>query len=120
MKNILSGILMLLTLNSCKVTSNRNDSFDGVYYSKGKDYEYQLVLQRDSTFEFDDKSLEVKSGCKGKWLLKNLYLIILNCDEPKTITETLQGGYISDRVMKVTIKNKNELLFGKVVLKKKQ
>jgi hypothetical protein len=110
----------MILLTSCKITKSNTDNLSGTYMATGKDYNYQLFLNIDSTFEFKIKSLEAKSGCNGKWkYAKSIKLIILSCDEPSNVNETLQSGYMSVRTQEIKINNKNELLFNnKIVLKK--
>ena len=118
MKKLFYIILVSITFSSCKVTNVTKDSMIGIYTATGKDYNYQLSLKNNDEFVLKFKSLEVKSGCEGKWELKNSDLIILDCNEPKDVTETLQGGYMSNRHMEVKIKCKNKILLNNVILKK--
>lgn len=118
MKKILYFILVFCTISSCRTSTSYN-SLAGKYYAIGKDYEYSLDLNKDWTFSLNFKSLNTKSGCTGKWEI-NKNLIELICNSPKDITETLQGGYLSDREIKIKIDNKGELFYNSILLKKKE
>jgi hypothetical protein len=118
MKNLFYFVLMLITISSCKVVNMNKNSVIGIYTAKGVDYNYQLSLQSDNTFLLKFKSLEVNSGCEGKWELKSKDLIILTCNEPKDVTEALQSGYMNNRVVEVKIKSENYLSYKGILLKK--
>lgn len=118
MKKLFYIIIVAIAFSSCKVANITKDSMIGIYSATGKDYNYQLSLKSSNEFVLKFKSLEVKSGCEGKWELKNSDLIILDCNEPKDVTETLQSGYMSNRRMEVNVKCKNKIVLNNVVLKK--
>ncbi|TDO67869.1 hypothetical protein EV143_1252 [Flavobacterium chryseum] len=118
MKNIFCLVLTIILLNACKVVNIDNDTVDGAYKAKGKDYLYSLILQKDSTFTIEYKGFEITSNCEGKWQMKGTDLIILKCNEPQNVAETLQSGYMSTRVIEVKVKSKRELIYNNVILKK--
>lgn len=119
-KSIVYSILLMILLTSCKVNKIDADNLVGFYKVTGKDYDYRLVLNNDSTFEFKIKSLEAKSGCNGKWKFQSdTKSLVLSCDELNNVIETLQSGYMSIRIHELKIKGKNELIFNnEIVLKR--
>lgn len=119
MKNIFFLILTTMLLNACKVINTDSDTINGIYTAKGKDYFYSLFLQRDSTFTVEYKGFGIKSSCEGKWQIKDGNLMILKCDEPQNVSETLQSGYMSTRLIELKVKSKRELIYNKVILKKR-
>ncbi|MFC4818028.1 hypothetical protein [Flavobacterium sp. GCM10023249] len=120
MKNVFCFIFVSILFVSCKVANVTKDSMIGIYTATGKDYSYQLSLKNNNEFVLKFKSMETKSGCEGKWEFKNSDLIILDCNEPKDVAETLQGGYMSNRHMEVKIKCKDKIILNNVVLKKQE
>lgn len=88
------------------------------YYSKGKDYKYDLSLNKDSSFVLTQNYFEVNSICKGKWQYLSVDTILLKCDE-EDLSGKLQSGYMSERERKVLVLSNRKLKLGKVVLKRK-
>ncbi len=118
MKNLFCFILLTTIMISCKVTQNTEKNLVGTYTAKGKDYNYKLILNSDNTFNLKFKSLEANSGCEGNWKLNGTKTIVLACNEPRNIEETLQGGYMTNRVQELTVKSKERLQYNGIILKR--
>lgn len=117
MRNIFYFLMLSILTSACKVTQISEDKLLGTYIATGKDYNYNLQLNGNNTFDLKFKSLEVTSGCKGKWTLTN-DIITLTCNEPKNVEETLQGGYMSNRILELKVRNEKELVYNSTILKK--
>lgn len=65
MKNDLQLILVVFFVSCKSVAITQHIGKE--YYSKGKDYKYDLSLNKDSTFILTQNYFEVNSTCKGKW-----------------------------------------------------
>ena len=107
----------LLIFSSCHLTKNYTIEF-GKYYDRGVDYEYGLELNQDSTFFFYMIFQDAKPQCKGKWVYIENKLILLKCDDPVDISETLTNGYMNEREKKVRILDSNTIKIDNVVLEK--
>jgi hypothetical protein len=116
MKNLF--IFSIIILFSCK-TISKNRTLDGWYYKEGKDFKYELSLNKDSSFVLSQKYFEVNSGCSGKWRCFMNDTILLKCDEAD-ISVKLQSGYLSDREKFIIILSNSKIKIGKVILKKKK
>jgi len=115
----MSRLLLIATavfFTSCKSIS-RLQNADGQYYAKGRDYSYSLWLEVNSSFVFTQKYFEVNSTCQGKWKYLSKDTILLQCNED--LSAKLQSGYMSTRVRKIIVLNKNRLQIDKIVLKRK-
>jgi len=113
-KVVLYGILMLLL--SCRIS---NQSMTGNYLGKGRDYEYSLSLNSDSTFSLMLRHLDVSSRCNGRWQYIRNDSILLRCYEEKDAAQLLSSGYMYDRVRTITLVNRNRIKMEGVVLIKK-
>jgi hypothetical protein len=102
-------------LSSCAPSFSQENLF-GNYQAEGKDYSYKLKLATDSTFQLITWHIEVKSGCEGTWKVSNNDTILLKCSVSKPLEE-LQGGYMSDREKKVTIRSNGKLKMDNVELR---
>jgi hypothetical protein len=108
-------LLILSVTFSCK-TSFVKERIVGTYKVVEKNFFYQLVLNKDNTFDFKFSPLESISGCDGKWYVEDKSSLILLCNEPKSFNETLQRGYMTTRRLLLEIKNENELKYGDLIL----
>lgn len=115
MKNLL--IISIIFLASCKTVS-MSQNMQGQYYKEGKDYQYSLSLNNDSSFTLTKKYFEVNSTCRGKWQRISKDTLLLKCGE-EDLSVKLQSGYMTERERKVIVLNKNKLKIDKVILKRK-
>lgn len=111
-------MLLFTLVNSCKVTQINGETLIGTYNAIAKDYNYKLVLNQDNTFNLKFKALEANSGCEGKWRLDGTKLLILTCNEPKNVAETLQGGYMSNRTLELQIIDEKQIKYNQIILTK--
>lgn len=118
MKNIIFIYILLFTAFSCKVSNNISTDLTGVYLASGEKYEYRLCLNKDNTFQLKIAALDSHSGCEGIWKVEGNKSLILLCNEPANINETLQSGYMTVREQKLIIKSKQKLIFNKLTLEK--
>ena len=116
MKNLL--IMSILIFASCKTVSI-SQNIQGRYYKEGKDYQYELNLNNDSSFALTQKYFEVNSTCRGKWQYLSNDTILLKCDE-EDLSAKLQTGYMSEREKKIIVLNKHKIKIGEVILKRKR
>jgi hypothetical protein len=107
-------ILMIMCWISCRTTRVQR-SIPGEYSSVGKDYEITLDLQRDSSFVFRKKNMEVLSESKGKWRYSFADTIFLIRDSA-ALPEKLSSGYIKDMPDKAFVKGKNAIQVGSSLL----
>lgn len=116
MKTTLQLILVIFFI-SCKGVAI-DQHVGRQYYSKGKDYKYDLSLNKDSSFVLRKNYFEVNSICKGKWQYLSVDTILLKCDEEE-LSAKLQSGYTPGRERKILVLSNRKLKLGKVVLKRK-
>lgn len=116
-----NNFLLILTIMfaSCKSIAVFQN-MEGQYYKSGKDYQYSLNLNKDSSFILTQKYFEVNSTCRGKWQNLSADTILLKCDVEEDIIAKLQSGYMTEREKKVIVMSKNKLKLGKVILKLKK
>ena len=112
MKQILIiGVLFFIV--SCK----SNFVAEGNYEKVGSDFSYSLKLNKDSTFVLNKKYFGGSGSCNGKWKIVDGNQLILECNEA-SITESLQSGYISDRIMTLKIIKSKKVKLKNVILYK--
>lgn len=112
MKQILIiGVLFFLI--SCK----SNFVAEGNYEKVGSDFRYSLKLNKDSTFVLTKKYFEANASCNGKWKITKSNEIILECNEAQPY-ESLQSGYISNRIMLLKIIKPKKLKLDNVIMHK--
>ncbi len=109
---LIIGVLFFLI--SCK----SNFIAEGNYEKVGSDFSYSLNLNKDSTFVLSKKSFEVNASCNGKWKIVNGNQLVLECNKPKEVFESLASGYISDRIMTLKIINPKKLKLDNVIMHK--
>jgi len=90
----------------------------GKYYIKGKDFNESLIIQKNHTFTLVEQGFEYDSQCQGKWKYISKDTIVLQCDSEKDVEKMLQSDYMSDRLRKATILNRNQIKIKNVVLTK--
>jgi len=113
MKKIYIYIIMI-ACTSCGV----HKDVIGSYSKKGKDFKYNLTLNKDSTFTLTKLYFEANSNCKGKWHYYAKDVIILKCDSNKDITAALSSGYMAEKEQKVTILSGNKIKLQNQILNK--
>lgn len=118
MKPIIKISYIVIFLISCK-TLHTNDSIQGEYYSKGKDYEYNLILQTDNHFVLHIKYQDANPKCEGNWKLNGDKTIYLKCVATNDVSEMLSNGYMNEREHNIEIISKRKLKFKGVILKRK-
>ena len=111
-------LILAVAIFSCKSLTTETKINYGTYFTKGDDYSHSLILNSDSTFIINFKYFEVNSSCSGKWNYIGKDSILINCDKPKSIGETLQGSYINEREMYLKIVNQNDLQFKNIHFKR--
>jgi hypothetical protein len=112
MKSFLYIIAILISFSFCADF----EGIHGVYVKKGKDYQYRLTVNKDTTFVLITQSIHARSECKGKWQLVGDTLL-LKCNEepfPAQITK----GYMTEREKKVIVLNEKRMKLGQVVMKR--
>jgi hypothetical protein len=107
----------MIVFASCKTVS-MSQNMQGQYYKEGKDYQYSLSLNNDSSFTSTKKYFEVNSTCRGKWQRISKDTFLLKCSE-EDLSAKLQSGYMTERERKVIVLSKNKLKIDKVILKRK-
>ena len=107
----------MISFASCKTVS-MSQNIQGRYYKVGKDYQYDLALNNDSSFTFAIKYFEVNSTCQGKWQRISKDTLLLKCSE-EDLSVKLQSGYMTERERKVIVLSKNKLKIEKVILNRK-
>lgn len=110
--------ILMIVLTSCKTVSV-SQNIQGQYYKAGKDYQYDLSLNNDSSFTLTQKYFEVNSTCRGKWQYLSRDTLLLKCNE-EDLAAKLQGGYMTEREKKVIVLGINKLKIGEVILKRKR
>lgn len=117
MRKLILTLLSILILLSCRSVRISQD-LTGEYFKQGKDYSYNLTINRDSSFTFVKKYFEVNSRCHGRWLYLSKDTLLLRCDKEEFPAQLL-GGYMSEREKRVFLLGKNKLKLGKTILKRK-
>jgi len=112
MKNGIYLLIILLVSCSAKKT------IIGNYEATGKDFQYNLTLNKDSSFFLSEKSFESNPICKGKWHYATKDTLLLSCDSTNNPVEMISSGYMSVRKRKIVIINNNRLKFERVILHK--
>lgn len=92
------------------------EGLQGVYVKKGKDYQYSLTINKDSTFTLTTQSIHARSECKGKWQLVGDTLLLKCNDEP--FPAQITKGYMIEREKKVIVLSEKKLKLGQVVMKR--
>lgn len=110
--------ILIIVLASCR-TISISQNIQGQYYKAGKDYQYDLSLNNDSSFTLTQKYFEVNSTCGGRWQYLSRDTLLLKCYE-ENLSAKLQGGYMTEREKKVIVLGKKKLKIGKVILKRKR
>ena len=90
------------------VSCSSGKNLIGTYHSKGKDFSYALILNKDSTFTLSRHLLEVQSKCTGKWHFSTQTDLLLKCDAGG-LMDALSMGDLSNKEFKVTILKRNKL-----------
>jgi len=116
---IVAQIFCISFLFFCCKTLQKDSNLLGEYYSKGKDYEYNLTLRDDNRFELQLKYQDANPRCEGIWKWTGDKTINLQCDEVSDVTETLSSGYMNEREHDLEIESGKKLKFKGVVLTKK-
>lgn len=109
---------LIIIIFSCKTSKQNSNLNYGSFKAMGKDFNHELILNSNSTFTISFKHLGTNPTCSGNWNFIGNDSITLNCNKPTDITETLQGGYLNERVMHLKIINSNELLFKNIHFKR--
>lgn len=117
---IVAQILCISFLLVCCKTLQTDNNLLGEYYSKGKDYEYSLMLRGNNSFELQLKYQDANPKCVGGWKLTGDKVINLQCEEVGDITETLSNGYMKEREHNLEIMNSKKLKFKGVILMKRK
>ena len=113
MKSVLTFSFLIV------LTSNAFGQLPGNYSKKGNDFTYSLSLASDSTFSFSTLYFEANASCEGKWLKLSADTLLLTYTE-STLAEKLQGGYMSQREIRVAVLKRGRLKIGKVIMNKEQ
>lgn len=101
------------------ITSHASGQLTGHYSKSGKDFKYSLFLEADSTFSFSQVYFEANTTCEGKWAKLSADTLLLSCAE-STLAEKLQGGYMSQREIRVYVLKRGRLKIGKVIMNKEK
>lgn len=111
-------LLLLLPIAAISFSCSSKQITQGTYYKNGKDYEYTLILRKDSTFELTKRYPDVNAKCKGKWTyVKNT--VLLECYEENDALSQISTGYLVERKQEFFVLNSNKIRINKVILKKK-
>ncbi len=111
--------LLLLLLCVIIVFSCSSEKFvSGEYHKKGEDYQYNLSLEKDSTFELTIHYPDVNPKCKGKWFYETKNTILLKCYEENDLITQLSTGYMAERERKIFVLNSNKIRIDKIILKR--
>ncbi|ALM08803.1 hypothetical protein SB49_14060 [Sediminicola sp. YIK13] len=110
-------IVIISSIFSCKALKNEQSIY-GEYYKKGKDFEYSLSLNADSTFSLKTKYQDANPMCTGQWQKMNSSEIQLKCDVTKDPTEMLSSGYMNEREHKIEFISRDKIKFKNVILKR--
>jgi hypothetical protein len=114
MKHIL---LIPFFLLAC-IGPKKQVNYSGRYTTTGLDFQFDLILNRDSSFLFKQKFTEFETSCIGKWKVV-LDTLILNCNPEDKLSVKFERGYMIERVNKLII-GKKELKFENVTLIRKK
>ncbi len=109
---------ILLILSTCYSNIAQDNNITGVYYKKGVDYEYNLILKKDHSFYLKKRYQDAKPTCEGEWELSKLNLILLKCNKSDKLHEILSSGYMKDRELTIEIIAKDKLKMDNVILEK--
>lgn len=112
------AIASIICCIACKSTSAQRN-ISGEYSIAGKDYEIVLNLQRDSSFIFKKKSMEVLSESRGKWKYNFPDTVILIRDSV-ALPEVLSSGYIKDMPDKAFVQGGDAIRIEGNLLKRKR
>ena len=110
-QTLIIGVLFFLISCKSKFVT------EGNYEKVGSDYSYSLKLNKDSTFVFSQKHMESNGKCIGKWKITKNDEVVLECNEA-TVIESLQSGFISNRIMKLRIIKPKKLKLENVIMYK--
>lgn len=108
---VILGLIMICFFSSCATAQ----VVPGKYHKQGKDFSYDLTLNKDSTFTLSKKYFEANASCSGKWRLIAKDTLLLKC-APVDISTALSAGHIDKSEQKVMIDNKNRIKMGDIVL----
>jgi hypothetical protein len=96
----------------------------GTFYKLDKQsnfsYSYTLDLYTNGSFTLSEKHFEGNPKCNGTWKMENPNFIVLTCDTINDPSETLTNGYMSDRITRLVIINRNKLTYKGVQLSRKR
>ncbi|PSL43313.1 hypothetical protein CLV51_1082 [Chitinophaga niastensis] len=117
MKNNILFIVVVIFTSCRSVAVSQNIA--GQYYKSGKDYQYNLILNKDNSFALTQKYFDVNSMCQGKWQYLSADTILLNCGD-EDLSARLERGYMTERQKKIIVLGQNKLKLGAVILKRKK
>ncbi len=83
----------------------------GHYFEKGKDFEYDLILNKNPHFKLNEKYFEAQPSCTGKWRFLSKDTILLECDTTENISEAISSGHMSMKNHKVAVLANHRLKF---------
>ena len=116
MKKHLLYILLLLS-TACSAQK----SVVGSYTKQGKDFRYNLTLDKDNTFTLNKLYFEANSICKGKWQYISKDSILLKCDTDNNIASLLSSGHMTEKEFRVKIVDGDKLkLQNQVLIRKRE
>lgn len=93
---------------------SENKKIIGKYSKIGKDFKYNLIINKGNNFLLTEESFEASSKCQGKWyLIKDT--LLLECAK-EDLPTMLQSGYMSDRLQKAIILDHHQIKLKQVVL----
>lgn len=113
-------IFWMSSLFVCCKTLQTDNRLSGEYHDKGKDYEYNLTLRADNSFELQLNYQDARPRCEGNWKIIGNKTINLQCEEVSDVTETLSNGYMNEREHDLEIVSVKKLKFKGVTLIKKE
>lgn len=103
--------ILLAIIFSCKVKKQETYINFGKFKAIGKDFNDELLLNPDKTFVIIFRTFGRSVDCSGTWVFDGSDCIVLTCAKPLDIKETLQGGYLRERVMTFKIKDSNTIYY---------
>jgi len=111
---VAAGFIVILL--GCQ--SQRELSIFGSYQSAGKDYQYVLQLNSDSTFSYQKYVQDGRPSCTGSFERKPGELYLLTCDTSEDISTMVSNSYMNERELTLKVRGRNRVLVNGNIFKK--
>lgn len=115
---LLIGVFFVAVVG-CR-SANSSSRLTGNYYSKGRDYEYILEVNPDSTFRYRKYIQDARPSCDGSWKRINATKYLLVCDSVNDIQSLISNHYMNEQKLIIEVKKSHITVNGKHFKRRKR